>query len=133
MQNPDGSYTGQVDQPSGAGGFIARWRYTATALYQAGPLSTSLTQNFQKHYHDVPSSVTGVPRDVGNYITYDLQATYTGIKQVKLAGGVKNLFNRNPPYANYAGPANNFVGGYDLSYGDARGAFPYISGTYYFK
>jgi iron complex outermembrane recepter protein len=43
---------------------------------------------------------------------------------------MKNLFNSNPPYANYAGSANNFIGGYDISYGDPRGRFVYASVSY---
>ena len=39
--------------------------------------------------------------------------------------GAHNVFDKDPPYANYAGSANNFVGGYDLAYGDPRGRFVY--------
>jgi iron complex outermembrane receptor protein len=131
-QNPDGSYSGQIDQGiTSAPGVVARWRYTASAVYEAPSWSASITQNFQKHYHDVASNFSGVERDVGSYETYDVQASYLGLKSFKLSGGVKNLFNKDPPYANYAGVANNFVGGYDLSYGDPRGAFLYLNATYY--
>jgi iron complex outermembrane receptor protein len=41
--------------------------------------------------------------------------------------GANNVFDRDPPYANYAASANNFVGGYDLAYGDPRGRFVYAS------
>ncbi len=134
VQNPDGSYSGAIDQGSTAApGLIARWRYTAGAVLDSGPWSTAFTQNYQKHYHDTASSVTGVLRDVGDYVTYDLQTSYSGFKTCKLTLGAKNLFNAAPPYANYAGPANNFVGGYDLSYGDPRGTFVYFSGTWYLQ
>jgi iron complex outermembrane recepter protein len=43
------------------------------------------------------------------------------------------LFDKNPPYANYAGGVNNFVGGYDLSYGNPIGRFVYASATFYLK
>jgi outer membrane receptor protein involved in Fe transport len=69
-------------------------------------------------------------RDVGVYDTLDSQLAYTGYKTLKFALGVKNLFDTNPPYANYAGSANNFIGGYDISYGDPRGRFVYASVSY---
>lgn len=43
---------------------------------------------------------------------------------------MKNVFNRDPPYANYGGIVNNFVGGYDLSYGDPRGRYIYATVQY---
>jgi len=52
------------------------------------------------------------------------------LKSLKLTLGAKNLFDKNPPYANYAASANNFIGGYDISYGDPRGRFIYASATY---
>jgi iron complex outermembrane receptor protein len=134
-QNPDGSWTGQLDKglptvANGGGGINSRWRYNATAAYERDSWNFSITQNFQKKYHDVPSSVTQVPREVSAYDTLDGQASFLGLKSYKLTLGVKNLFDKNPPYANYAGSANNFIGGYDLSYSDPRGRFIYANVTY---
>ena len=78
----------------------------------------------------MPSSISQVPRDVSAYDTLDAQTSYLGLQPLKLTLGVKNLFDKNPPYANYAASANNFIGGYDLSYGDPRGRFIYASATY---
>jgi iron complex outermembrane recepter protein len=114
----------------GLGGIISRWRYTSTALYETDSWNISITRNFQKRYHDVPSSITQVPREVSACDTLDAQASFLGLKSLKLTLGAKNLFDRKPPYANYAGAANNFVGGYDLTYGDPRGRFIYASATY---
>ena len=58
----------------------------------------------------------------------DTQLAYSGIKNLKLALGVKNLFDKDPPYTNYGG---GFIGGYDLSYADVRGRFIY--GTVQYK
>ena len=38
---------------NGGGGIVSRWRYNATADYDLGSWGLSLTQNFQKRYHDV--------------------------------------------------------------------------------
>jgi iron complex outermembrane receptor protein len=67
---------------------------------------------------------------VNAYETIDGQLFYKGLKSFQFTLGVKNLFNRDPPYANYAATVNNFVGGYDLSYGDPRGRFAYLTLQY---
>ena len=134
-QNADGTWTGQLDKglapvAAALGGVISRWRYNATVAYEMDSWNVSISQNFQKKYHDVPSSITQVPRDVSAYDTIDAQASYLGLKSFKLTVGAKNLFDKIPPYANYAASANNFIGGYDLSYGDPRGRFVYASVSY---
>ena len=133
-QNPNGSWSSQVDQGlnqvSPNGGIISRWRYSTTAAYELGSWGLSLTENFQKRYHDAASSITEVPRFVSAYETVNGQLFYTGLKSFKFSVGVKNLFNREPPYANYAATTNNFIGGYDISYGDPFGRFVYASVAY---
>jgi iron complex outermembrane receptor protein len=130
-QNPDGSYTGQLDRGlTSVGGVISRWRYVTTAVYDMDSWNFSISRNFQKRYHDVPSSVTQVPRNVAAYDTLDAQASFLGLSSFKFTVGARNLFDKNPPYANYAASANNFIGGYDITYGDPRGRFVYASVTY---
>ena len=133
-QNADGSYSNQLDrgltETSATGGVISRWRYAATIDYQLPSWDVSVTQNFQKGYLDVASSITNVTRHVSPYDTLDGQLSYLGLKSFRFTLGAKNMFNKVPPYANYAASANNFVGGYDLSYGDPRGAYVYLTATY---
>ncbi len=131
-QNPDGSWTGQLDQGLNAiGGLVSRFRYNATAIYDIGDWDGSVTQNWQKKYHDSLSTITRVGREVSAYDTVDAQLSYTGVRSFKFTVGVRNVFDKNPPYANYAASANNFIGGYDLAYGDPLGRFVYIGATYY--
>ena len=61
-----------------------------------------------------------------------MQGRYTGIKGTTLTLGMRNLFNRPPPYSN-AGGATNFQGGYDATYADPRGRFVYASVNYELK
>ena len=125
-QNFDGSFTSQVDRGvNGIGGVISRFRGNATALYDIGAWEFSVTGNYQKRYIDIPSSVTQVPRFVSAYETTDVQLSWSGLKSLRFSVGAHNVFDKDPPYANYAASANNFVGGYDLSYGDPRGRFVY--------
>lgn len=126
IQNPNGTYTGQVDRGLNTiGGVVSRFRYNATAAYDISNWEISVTQNFQKRYHDSLSSVTRVGRWVSAYETADVQLSWSGLKSFRFSVGAHNVFNKDPPYANYAGSANNFVGGYDLAYGDPRGRFVY--------
>jgi iron complex outermembrane recepter protein len=128
-----GDYTNFIDQPytvTANSGVISRFRYNATLDYAISDFDVSLIEHFQKRYHDAPSSITEVTRYVGQYQTFDLQGSYTLAKSTQFTVGVINLFNTPPPYANYASSANNFVGGYDLSYGDPRGEFVYARVTY---
>jgi len=133
-QNADGSWTSQLDkglsQVTNQGGVVSRFRYSATAIYELADWGLSLTENYQKRYHDTASSITAKTRFVRDYTTIDSQLYYKGLQGFKLTAGVRNLFNRVPPYANYAGTANNFIGGYDLGYGDPLGRFAYLTVEY---
>ena len=133
IQNLNGSWTGQLDQGLNTVGFVSRFRYNATAIYDIHDFSFSVTQNFQKKYKDIPGAITLATREVSAYDTVDAQVNWSGLKQFKFTLGARNLFDKDPPYANYAGVVNNFVGGYDLSYGDPVGRFVYASATFYLK
>ena len=133
IQNANGTYTSQLDQGLDTVGFVSRFRYTATVLYDINDFNFSVTQNFQKKYHDFASDITGVNREVSAYDTADAQVNWTGLNHFKLTLGARNIFDKNPPYANYGASVNNFAGGYDLSYGSPVGRFVYVSATYSLK
>ena len=130
-QNPDGSYTSQLDTALvQSGGIIPRWKHTASATYTTGPWVATVYQYYQKSYVDAPSNVTQTPRRVGSYETYDGQVEFDGLRHLKLQAGVKNIFDRDPPYTNSAG---QFAAGYDISYADVRGRFWYGTVRWTFK
>ncbi len=133
-QNLDGSYSQQVNNGSGTlPGVVLRWRHTFSTTYDHGPWSATVAQNFQVQYNDVRTALQAstVPiRKVAPYETYDLQASYTGFKSMRLTLGIKNVLDRDPPYANLG---SGFIGSYDLSYADVRGRFVYGSVNYVFK
>ncbi len=129
----DGSYSTLINTPLNGGiGIVLRWRHVATATWEHGPFALTFEHNYQVGYTDTLTALqplTDTPRRVGSYTTFDTQLAYSGIKNLKLALGVKNLADRDPPYTNYGG---GFVGGYDLSYSDVRGRFVYGTATYKF-
>ena len=132
VQNPDGSYTGVINNGLGGiflGGVVARWRHVLAATYTSGPWEGVIAQNYQTAYSDVPADTA---REVGAYETFDLQASYTGFKNFKISLGVKNVLDRDPPYSN-AELNGQFQSGYDVTYGDPRGRFVYSTLTWKFK
>lgn len=132
-QNQDGSYVGLVsDANTFAGSVLPRYRHVASIAYERGPWSASVAQNYQVGYTDVPSTRTLATREVGSYETYDLQASYRGIRNLTLMLGVKNVFDRDPPYSNIGGQLY-FQAGFDPSYAEVRGRFLYGKMTYAFR
>jgi iron complex outermembrane receptor protein len=112
---------------------VLRWKHNASASWQAGAFEATLSQNYQKAYTDVAANRAPAGtkvRKVDAYQTFDLQLGYSGIKSTRLAVGVKNLTDRDPPYTNLT---SNFLGGYDVSYADPRGRYMYASATYSWK
>jgi iron complex outermembrane recepter protein len=130
-QNFDGSYSNNADTAIAAGaGVIPKWRHVASATYDRGPWQLSLSQNFQDSYNDQTGNVGGTPRQVVAYSTWDAQGRYSGFRNLQFTLGVKNFFDKDPPYTNAAG---QFAAGYDISYGDVRGRFVYGAVKYTFR
>ena len=126
---PDGQKLNAVAN----GGIIFRWKHQLTFDWKYKEFGLGLAQNFQSGYSDNvrADSITGTDaQHVGAFSTWDLQGSYSGVKQLVLRAGVKNLFNRAPPAAITAG--QYFQAGYDPSYYDAHGATGYVSATYRF-
>ena len=81
----------------------------------------TLTQNFQLGYKE-EDLVNGGLRRVGSYEIYDAQARWEGLRNVVVALGVRNIFDRGPPPSTQS---STFQIGYDPSYGDPRGRMFY--------
>ena len=54
----------------------------------------------------------------------------TGVKNLTLAVGARNLFDKNPPI--YVPVSNQFQAGYDISQYDPRARFVYLAANYKF-
>lgn len=110
---------------------INRWRHTASIGLKRGPWSGTLSQRYQSKLLDrnetarvtAPGSV-GV-RDVAPYSQYNLTASYTGFKNLKLNVGVNNLTNVNPPLTN-----NSRYQGYLTQNADVLGRAYQVSAEY---
>ncbi|OYU98885.1 MAG: TonB-dependent receptor, partial [Burkholderiales bacterium PBB5] len=94
------AYTETVGQWNSRDLFV-RWKHQASFTYTEGPWSGTVSQGYTAGYMDErPSGVVpaGFNPRVRSYTTYDLSASYTGIKNLTLTGGIKNLFDTDPPF-----------------------------------
>ncbi|CAN5226274.1 hypothetical protein BH10PSE15_BH10PSE15_04600 [soil metagenome] len=84
-----------------------KWKHNAFVAYANDTWSIAFTQIFRSGYKNqvLPGVLAGTfnppndVTDVKDYITYNLSLAYTGIKGFKITGGVKNLFDTDPPFA----------------------------------
>ncbi|HVO88751.1 MAG TPA: TonB-dependent receptor [Casimicrobiaceae bacterium] len=133
VQNPvDGSYAGFVSNAYGAvvTGITPRFKTYIPITWENGPWSLTFANNYQSDYIDVQTDGNGDLRRVGAMSLWDAQLSYSGFKNLTLAIGAKNIFDRNPPVSNQN---VSFVNGYDPSYYDPRARFVYGTLTYSFK
>jgi iron complex outermembrane receptor protein len=127
----DGNLLNAVSQS----GIIFRWKDQLTLDWKLREWGASLTNNFQSGYYDnvradTPSEGPFIAQHVGAFSTWDAQATYSGIRNLTLTAGVKNLFNRKPTDVITAG--SYFQTGYDPSWYDPHGQTAYVSANYKF-
>ena len=115
-------------------GPVPRWRHYASVTWSNGPWSATLAQTFQLGYSecnqltvDPDTGACNGDRRVGDYSIWDTQARYSGFKNTAIVLGVKNLFNRDPPFTQ---AGLGFSGGYDPVYADPRGVTYYAKLTY---
>ena len=84
-----------------------RWKHAANVTWLQGPWSATVSQNYS------------APSRTDSYALYNLSATYTGIKNLAVTAGIKNLFDTKPPYSNHN--IDNVAGaGWDARVGDPR-------------
>ena len=105
---PMNSIDGSFDHP--------RVRSTATALWMSGPWATAVGIQYSGSMDDA-RSVLAVPVKIGAVVTYDLNITHRGIRNLTWAVGGRNITNRNPPFSNldwygYAPGTHSPVGAY---------------------
>jgi iron complex outermembrane recepter protein len=83
-----------------------KWKHTLNFSYTRGKWAHTLTQIHRDGYFDEPpvSVANGsyIPPDwkprVEGYTTYNYSLTWSGIENLKLGFGIKNLLNEDPPF-----------------------------------
>jgi iron complex outermembrane receptor protein len=96
-----------------------------------GPWATTLIQNYRTGYevgHDLNDNRVFLASES----IFDANVSYKGFKNLVLAVGVKNLFDKQPGIIGTA-VTNQFQAGYDVTQYDPRGRFVYVTANYRFK
>ena len=93
-------YTETVGQWNSRDLFV-RWKHQLSFSYTRGPWNGTVSQSFTSGYKDekpVGAVPAGFNPDVDSYTVYNVSATYTGIKNLSVTAGIKNLFDKDPPF-----------------------------------
>jgi iron complex outermembrane recepter protein len=97
----------EVGKYSDSGDVPVRWKHTLAFTYAQGPWSGTLSNYYVRGYVDrvapgVENGTVNPPLynpNVKAYSTYNLSATYTGLKNASISFGVKNILNTDPPFS----------------------------------
>ena len=100
-------FTDQLGVFTFSGDLGLRWKHNAFVSYTTDQWGVSFTQLFRHGYRNqqLPGVANGSvdpPNDIirtRDYIIYNLSAFYRIGERFKLTAGVKNLFDRDPPFA----------------------------------
>jgi len=85
------------------GDLSLRWKHNAFISYQTNDFNVTLTQIFRNGYRNfaLPGSAARPdynPR-VSEYVTYNLSVGYNFNPGLRLTAGIRNIFDRDPPFA----------------------------------
>ena len=112
------------------GGVVLRWKHQLAATWSNGPWATTVVQNYRRGYQ-VGHDLNDEKVFIGAEATYDANVTFRGIKNVTLALGIKNMFDKQPDTIGTA-VTNQFQSGYDINQYDPRGRYVYVTAGYKF-
>jgi iron complex outermembrane recepter protein len=84
---------------------LPRWRTQLRTGLRTGAWDANVYLNSRARMLDRPQSqaalpVTATTPTVGAFDTVDFSVAYTGIKNLKITGSVKNVFDKVPPFSN---------------------------------
>ena len=104
--------------------YYPRWRANATFDWERGPWLATVFVNYIHHYYQANQVVHTY---VDSWTGTDFQLQYKGFKNWTLGLGVKNLFDRDPPFS------DDETQGYDFTTHNPVGRFYYGRVKYAFK
>lgn len=112
-----------------------RYRNGLNVTSEMGPWTFGATWSTVAGFWDtdLPHPVKNGTRQVGNFEQLDVQAQYSGFKNLELTFGVKNLFDRMPPFSLTNASNNSYTQmGFAELYTN-RGRFYQLSAKYSFR
>ncbi|GHB19495.1 hypothetical protein GCM10009038_17710 [Salinicola rhizosphaerae] len=126
QQVPGGEYINNVGHYRAGSGVIFRWKHKLTANWTNGHWGAGVVNHYMTGYEDYDTSTH---KEVGSYTTWDVLGAYTFTAGPRITVGVKNLFDRDPPFSNQPEVGQS---GYDARYADALGRSIYARFNYAF-
>ena len=131
--NPSDPYKQNVGIYSD-GNPVFKWKHNLGAAWKLNNMGARVSLRHLSGYRDQndPSTVVGGPSFYGNVDSYtlvDMSASYAFSKATSLTVGVKNLFDKNPPFSNQS---NRSQRGYDPRYTDPMGRALFVRAAYGF-
>ena len=149
-QNPgDPSYVNSMSKVGSDGQVTFRYQLNTSVSLQHGAFEYTVGANFKPGYkddttdycYDTTAGFSGdsdnctpdsANRRVSSYATFDFQTKYDVSKALSLTGGIKNVFDRNPPFTLNDQSGTGNARGYDGRYASALGRTFYLAGNYSF-
>lgn len=111
------------------GGVVLRYKQYASGTWTQGAWATTLGWSYATGYR-AGWDLNGNPTSIGSQNLFDLQVQWTGVKNLSLALGARNIFDTQPDI--FVPVSNQFQTGYDPTQYDPRGRFVYLTGTFKF-
>jgi len=116
---------------------VPRWQHTAAVDFGMGPWVFTLENNFVQGWTEAKEQVAsnvGVSSEhkVKDSSRLNLAVGYTGIKNLTLRLGVRNVTDEEPPFTAVSSYGSH-AAGYAASFADPRGRFWYGTVSYQFK
>jgi len=109
----------------GESGPTFRWQHNLALNWHKDAFGAGAVVHYKSGYVDFDPS-----NKVSSYTTTDLYANWTPVKSISLVLGVRNAFDRAPPFTNQEDLFQ--AGGWDSRYADATGRAYYVRATYNF-
>ncbi|MCW5634854.1 MAG: TonB-dependent receptor [Rubrivivax sp.] len=107
-------------------GVVLRWKHYLSATWSMAGWAVTLAQNYYHGYRD-GNDLNGNEHRVPAQSIYDAQVAYTGFKNLRVALGARNLFDKDPPV--FIPTSNQFQAGYDITLYDPRGRVVYLTAS----
>ena len=109
---------------------VFRWQHVLGLGWNRGALAAQLNIRHKTGYTDQNQVEAGFENQVKAYTLVDISGTWSGMKNLAVTLGVKNLFDTKPPFSNQG---TVFQKGYDPRYADAVGRAYMVRAAYNFR
>nr|MBA3729317.1 TonB-dependent receptor [Sphingomonas sp.] len=100
---PTASYADQIGIYTPSGDLGLRWKHNAFVSFAKDKLTLSLSQIYRHGYRNqaLPGSLSrpDYNRRVKSYILHNASASYDLTDNFKITGGVRNILDKDPPFA----------------------------------